>query len=94
MRDGHVLLSLVPKPLQRFIPTAAIFELNVQVFGVEPEHGYRSQERFSLPTFLLPLFRTDRFRPALIDPMTKTKSALVPQPNNSLGKVLVDLSRQ
>ena len=75
--------------LKSFVPTATVFELDIQMFGVEPEHRHGGQEFFGLSRFSLPLLRTDRFRPPLTDAVAEAQSAVVAETYDGFGKVLV-----
>lgn len=79
--------------LKRFIPTAAVFKLDVQVFRVEPEQRHGGQEFPRSSRFILLLLRTDRFRPTLIDAVAETQSAFITELEDGFCKVLVNLDR-
>ena len=63
--------------LESFVPTATVFELDIQMFCIESEHRHGIQEFSGLSRFSLPLLRTDRFRPPLTDAVAEAQSALV-----------------
>jgi hypothetical protein len=80
--------------LESFIPTATVFKLDIQMFGVEPEHRDGEQEFACEPRFILSPVRTDRFCPTLTDSVAETQSAVVTESHDGLGKVLVCLDCQ
>ena len=75
--------------LESFIPTASVFELDIQMFGVEPEHRHGGQEFSRKARFILALLRTDGLRPAFIDAVAETQPAVVLKAQYGLGKFLV-----
>jgi hypothetical protein len=90
--NSSMMVSMI-EFLESFVPTATVFELDIQMFGVEPEHRHDGQEFSGLSRFSLPLFRTDRFRPTLIDAVAETQSAFITELEDGFCKVLVNLDR-
>ena len=75
--------------LQSFIPTATVLKLNIQMFGVQPEHLHRGQQFCRLSGFDLAVARPYGLCPTLIDAVAEAQSTVVMQLNDSLGKILV-----
>ena len=71
------MLAVGLEVLERLIPTATIFKLDIQMFPVEPEHPDDGQEFFRLSPFMLSFLRTDRLSPTFTDAVTETQSAVV-----------------
>jgi hypothetical protein len=86
--NSSMMVSMI-EFLESFVPTATVFELDIQMFGVEPEHRHDGQEFSGLSRFSLPLFRTDRFRPTFTDAVAEVQSAIVTESHDGFGKVLV-----
>ena len=80
--------------LQRFVPTAAVLELDIEMFGVESKHRDDPQQFSGDPRLVLSPVPTDRFRPTLLDAVTETQAAIVVKPQNGLGKRLVHFDVQ
>mgnify|MGYP003718759849 CR=1 FL=1 len=63
--------------LKSFVPTATVFELDIQMFAVEPEHPDSRQEFSRFSSSMLSLLRIHRFCPAFTNAMAETQSAVV-----------------
>jgi hypothetical protein len=85
-------LAVAFEIMENFIPPTTVFKLDIQMFGVQPEHRHGGQE-FSRESGFLSMLRTDGFRPTRTDAVAKTQFAVVVEYHDGLGKILVCLYR-
>jgi hypothetical protein len=93
MYQLRYILAVAFEILERFIPSATVSELDIQMFGVQPEHRHGGQEFSRESRFILWMCRTHRFGPTLTDAVAEAQFAVVVEYHDGLGKILVCLYR-
>src|SRR5262245_870591 len=75
-------------------PAAAVGKLNIEMFGVEPEHRDGRKELSRQPAVILTPLRSDRLGPPFPDAVAETEPTPIPQTQHCLSERFVRGSAQ